>query len=178
MTLHSVTSERLSIRMAHEDDLRADLEDRLSTREKISPDWPPLYWDKDVLRWSLAKIAESPRESLWRPWLICLRGSGILIGTCGFKGPPNDDGLIECGYGVVASHHCRGIATEAVSMLLKWAWVNTAARGCIAHTLPGDPASGGVLQMNGFAFVGSVVEPNEGTVDRWLKHRAPSEARG
>lgn len=171
MILHSVTSDRLNISMAREDDLRADLEDRLNTRENVSPDWPPRYWDKDVVNWSLAKIAESPYEFLWRPWFIRLHGAGTIIGTCGFKGPPDKDHFIECGYGIVSSHYRQGIATEAVSMLLGWAWKNTSARGCIAHTLPGDPASGGVLRKNGFTFVGQVVEPNDGLVDRWLKDR-------
>ena len=171
MILHSATSERLNISMAHESELRADLDGNLPTLGPIATDWPPLYWDNNVVRWSLAKFVEHPNEPLWRPWFIRLRGCGTLIGTCGFKGPPDGDNQIEVGYGVVSSLHRRRIASEAVRILLNWAWQNTAARACIAHTLPGDPASGGVLRRNGFEFVGAVVDPTDGSVDRWRKMR-------
>jgi len=172
VTLHSVTSERLSIGMAHEADLRADLEGNLPSLGPIAPDWPPLHWDKDVLRWSLVKLADHPTEPLWRPWFIRTRDAQVLIGTCGFKGPADREGQIEVGYGVVASRHRQGIASEAVGMLLQWAWRNTNARVCLAHTLPGDPASSGVLRKNGFSLVGQIVDPNDGPVDRWRKARA------
>ena len=171
MILQSVTSERLNISMVAETELRADLDGKLPTLGPVAADWPPLHWDSNVVKWSLAKLAEHPSEQLWRPWFIRLRGCGTLIGTCGFKGPPDSDNQIEIGYSVVSSQHRRGIASEAVRMLLSWAWLNTSASACIAYTLHGDPASGGVLRRNGFAFIATFVDPTDGTVDRLRKIR-------
>jgi RimJ/RimL family protein N-acetyltransferase len=50
---------------------------------------------------------------------------GLAIGGAGFHGPPDEDGEVEVGYGVIPAVRRNGYATEALRGLLEFA----AARG-------------------------------------------------
>lgn len=105
------------------------------------------------------------------PWLhgfaIVDRTSNVLIGTAGFKGAPDGNGIAEIAYGVVALFEGKGYATEAAGMLVEFANNDPRVRIVRAHTLPENNASTRVLRKNGFVFVGEVVDPDDGPVWRW-----------
>ncbi len=131
-----------------------------------APDWPPMFWEASSVGWLIARLAEHPHEPFWRPWFISLEG--LIIGTIGFKGPPDAaGGMVEIGYSVVASHWRRGIATEAVATMIEWAGRDPRVRGVRGHTLAGDPASGGVLLKNGFTLAATIDDPDDGRLDRY-----------
>jgi RimJ/RimL family protein N-acetyltransferase len=75
-------------------------------------------------------------------------GSGAAIGGIGFFGPPDADGAVEIGYGIVPSMRRRGLATAAVRHLLRVAAEHgvTVVR---ADTTPENHASIGVLRRVG-----------------------------
>ena len=98
---------------------------------------------------------------------IVHRGSGETIGTCGFKGPPDSDGVVEIAYAVSTDHQGRGFATEAAAALVTFALGDDRVRVVRAHTLPEENASTHVLLKNGFRKVGEVVDPEDGLVWRW-----------
>lgn len=172
-------SSRVGIRAMTVEELQADLNSRealaLATGMRVAPDWPPMHWDTGVVRWIIDKLRESPEEPLWKPWLVHLieRGCGggplvsTIVGTVGCKGPPVDEGVVEIGYSVVTSCWRQGIASEAAGLLISWLRETGRAQRVRAHTLRGDPASGGVLRRNGFELVGQVIEGDDGEVDRW-----------
>lgn len=137
----------------------------------VAADWPPQHWDDMVIEWILTKRASEPNEPFWNAWLISLR-DGPVVGTCGCKGPPGEDGAVEIGYSVVTSHWRRGIASEAAAALMGWVWLDPRARLIRAHTLAGDPASSGVLRRNGMVLVATVHDPTDGPVDRFEVRRA------
>lgn len=165
-----VRTPRLAIRATDTRVLRASLrpgrELEAELNRPVAADWPPLYWDQAAVDWISAKIDQSPEEWFWRPWFISLV-DGMLVGTIGFKGPPDGDGFVEIGYSVVESHWRRGIAAEAVGAMIAWALARPGVKGLCAHTLRGDPASSGVLRSAGFAFVRSFEDPTDGAVDRF-----------
>lgn len=57
----------------------------------------------------------------WGPWQIEERTTGLLVGGVGFKGAPDDAGVVEIGYGLAPEARGRGLATEAVVGLLEHA---------------------------------------------------------
>jgi RimJ/RimL family protein N-acetyltransferase len=89
-----------------------------------------------------------------------------VVGLGGFTGPPVD-GEVEVGYSVAPSRQGRGVATAAVGL-----WLDRARRGGVrrvrAHTSPVENASVHVLRRHGFAHDGEAVDPDEGTVWRWV----------
>jgi RimJ/RimL family protein N-acetyltransferase len=152
----------------------------------VAPDWPPKEWDAGPVNGLLGKMTDHPDEPFWRSWFVALAADpddparpGPIVGTCGTKGPPSasappgppTDGAVEIGYGVVTSRWRRGIATEAAGALCAWCLTDPRVRLLRAHTLPGDPASGGVLRKLGFHLVGEVIEPGDGRVDRYERPR-------
>src|SRR5687768_2623630 len=105
------------------------------------------------------------------PWTcgfkIVHRETGLAVGSCAFKGPPDSDGVVEIAYGVKPEHQGNGYATEAAAELVKFAFASGTVHTVRAHTLREQNASTRVLARCGFQNVGEVVEPDDGLVWRW-----------
>jgi RimJ/RimL family protein N-acetyltransferase len=95
------------------------------------------------------------------------RQSGSVIGSVGFKGPPDEAGMVEIAYGIVPVFQGRGYATEAAEACVAFAFGDDRVRLVRAHTLPTFNASTRVLAKCGFAYIGEVVDPEDGLVWRW-----------
>lgn len=110
------------------------------------------------------------------PWVhgfgLVEKRSGKLVGTAGFKGPPDEHGVVEIAYAIVPSCRGRGYATEAAAVLVAWAFADERVRTVRAHTLPEANASTRVLAKCGFARVGEVVDPEDGIIWRWERAKA------
>ena len=105
------------------------------------------------------------------PWLhgffVVERDHRAIIGTAGFKGPPDAGGMVEIAYGIVPSFEGRGYATEAAMALVRFALEDPAVSLVRAHTLPEGNASTRVLTKCGFRHTDDVVDPDDGPVWRW-----------
>jgi RimJ/RimL family protein N-acetyltransferase len=105
------------------------------------------------------------------PWIhgfsLVHRDSGTVIGSAGFKGPPDCEGNVEIAYGVAPEHQGKGFATEAAQALVAYAFSREWVRSVRAHTLPQANASTRVLTKCGFRRVGEVIDPEDGLVWRW-----------
>ena len=106
------------------------------------------------------------------PWVHGFRlvhqDSGIVVGTCSFKGPPAD-GVVEIAYGVDLDQQGQGYATEAAQALVTYACGSAEVRVVRAHTLPESNASQRVLGKCGFRHVGEFIDPDDGLVWRFEK---------
>jgi [ribosomal protein S5]-alanine N-acetyltransferase len=104
------------------------------------------------------------------PWSFAFRvlhrGSGAVVGTCSYKGPPVD-GVVEIAYAINPDQQRQGYATEAAHALFDYAAACGEARLVRAHTLPDAPASKRVLAKCGFRYVGETVDPDDGPVSRF-----------
>jgi [ribosomal protein S5]-alanine N-acetyltransferase len=138
---------------------------------------------EEALR-QIEQMAPHERAEVSAAWLLRLEGSrpidpwihgfrivdrvcGGAIGSCGFKGPPGSDGVVEIAYGVAEEHQGNGYAGEAAEALVKYAFEQEEVRVARAHTLPEHNASTRVLTKCGFRCVGEVVDPEDGLVWRW-----------
>jgi RimJ/RimL family protein N-acetyltransferase len=123
------------------------LADALGVR--LPDDWPPEHHGEAMLHRTRAALERPGAAGWWLHWIAWTAdGPPVLVGTCGFKGPPSE-GTVEIGYSVVPSWRRRGIASEAVGALADAA----RARGAdtvTAHTLPHLAPSIGVLRKLGF----------------------------
>lgn len=109
------------------------------------------------------------------PWILGFnmlrRDDRVIVGQCGFKGPPNADGMVEIAYFVEPDCRGNGYATEAAEALTVQALNHDGVRFVRAHTLPEPNASTRVLTKAGFRNVGEVIDPEDGPVWRWERHR-------
>lgn len=106
------------------------------------------------------------------PWLfgfaVIHKIDNVLIGTGGFPGPPDSDGVAEIAYGIAPSYQGKGLATEVANALIDFASRDSRVRIIRAHTLAETNASTRVLEKCSFKKVGDTIDPeNNLSVWRW-----------
>ena len=127
--------------------------------------------DEVSLAW-LAQLRESVAADPWvHGFAIVHREDRLVVGTVGFKGPPDEDGAVEIAYGIVPAFQRRGYATEAAEACTAFAFVDGRVRLVRAHTLPTRNASTRVLEKCGFTRTGEVEDPEDGPVWRWERSK-------
>lgn len=90
----------------------------------------------------------------------------ILVGSCGFKGEPNN-GVVEIGYEVAEAYRGRGLATELAQGLIRFAFEQAGVSKVQAHTLAEVNESGSVLRKCGMQTVAELEDPEDGKIWRW-----------
>lgn len=132
------------------------------------------YTSTDVSREWLDMLRRSSGPDPWRHgFFVVHRDTQCVIGSAGFKGPPDSDGMVEIAYGIVPSFEGQGYATEAAGELVRFAFASTGIRVVRAHTRPVANASTRVLAKCGFHQAGTVVDPDDGPVWRWERGPFP-----
>jgi RimJ/RimL family protein N-acetyltransferase len=127
-----------------------------------------LFVSGDVSPAWLAQLRTATAADPWvHGFAVVDRESQSVVGSAGFKGPPDGEGMVEIGYGIANGYRGRGYATEAAAALINFARENSNVRVVRAHTLPTPNASTRVLEKCGFACLGQVLDPEDGPVWRW-----------
>ena len=105
------------------------------------------------------------------PWVLGFavlhRESGSIIGSAGFKGPPDTDRIVEVAYGIVPGFQGLGYGSEATAALVAYAFATGLVERVRAHTLPTANASTRVLTKCGFTHIADIIDPEDGPVWRW-----------
>jgi RimJ/RimL family protein N-acetyltransferase len=122
----------------------------------------------------LALLEKSSPQDPWVHGFHVVNDAGLVVGLCGFKGPPVD-GLVEIAYATEPEHQGKGYATHAARALTQFAFGYNQVRVVCAHTLPTGVASQHVLLKAGFSRIGEVVDPEDGLVVRFEVRRAGVE---
>jgi len=130
--------------------------DRMTAAERaeLSSDWLAQLDSAAVDHWTLG-------------FDIVERATDVVLGGCGYKGPPATDGTVEIAYHVAAPYRGRGFATEAAAALVGQAFGSGLVGKVRAHTLSASNASARVLTKCGFHTVGEITDPEDGVVWRW-----------
>lgn len=159
MSTTDIETRSLTLVLESPEDVRVRLAG-MSPSEKanLSPDW-------------LALVDAATSADPWiHGFALVQRIDDAVVGSCGFKGPPTLDGVVEIAYVVAPEYQGNGYATEAAQALVSYAFSHSRVRIVRAHTLPEANASTRVLAKSGFQCVGEVVDPDDGLVWRWEKH--------
>jgi [ribosomal protein S5]-alanine N-acetyltransferase len=132
----------------------------------VPASWPPGEYDRSAMEFFRPRLSENPDAVGWYGWYAVHRPVAppvaVLIGSGGYFGPPDTDGVVEIGYSVVPESRALGIATELVQALVSRAFSVPEVVRVIAHTSPANLGSVTVLERCGFSVVGPGSEP--GTV--------------
>ena len=106
----------------------------------------PLADELDVLRPLADDLAPDPVFGLM---MIRDARDGLAVGGIGFFGPPDADGAVEVGYGLVPAARGRGLASAALTQAIAIATAH-GVRVVRADTDPANLPSSRVLERAGF----------------------------
>ena len=94
----------------------------------------------------LMLLNEDPSLLYWGSWLVVRKVDGIVLGDIGFKGKPDENKVVEIGYGFLKNYWKKGYATEAVGALIQWAFRTSKVDKVVAETLHDNYGSIRVLE--------------------------------
>jgi len=127
----------------------------------LVPDtWPPDSL-RDVLGYIYGLYKEHPEWEGWLAWYAVRidNDDPVLCGSVGFKGPPDEQGIVEIGYSVLPEFQGHGLATEMVAAIVKWAKRQPQVKRVEAETNIDNKPSIRVLEKNNFSYIGVGIEP-------------------
>lgn len=117
--------------------------------------WPPELYTRPALEAVLVQLQDRAEHG-WSTWYLVGRGRGEgVLGVCGFKGRPDAQGSVEISYSILPDHRGIGLASEAVTRLVAWAFEHQNVNEVSAETLPYLVQSIRVLEKNGFQRAGA-----------------------
>lgn len=145
-------------------DLAATLQVRL-------PDGWPHFPEAFSLE-TYARLQADPALRQWYGYFFIHPQTRALVGSGGFAGPPDADGVVEIGYEIAPEYQNRGFATIAAQALIRYAFSHDSVTAVIAHTLAETNASNSVLQKVGMMFEKAIDDPEHGSIWRWRVQRS------
>lgn len=163
-----IRTERLLLTPATEEQLMAELLSPAALSRalnvEVTGEWPPEFYDADAVRYTLEHMRANPDHDDWGFYYVVLpegdERPATVIGAAGFKGPPDANGEVELGYGIVPAQQRRGFATEVVRGMTKFAFGDARVRSVVGQTIPSLAGSIGVLKKAGFDFDGEGSDPH------------------
>lgn len=151
-----IRTERLVIRACTREDLlkiyRGDLK-----KVKKATEWP-LRDFVEALPHFLNDLLDDPGNFGWNAFLILRKEDGTIIGDIGFKGSPDENGVVEIGYSIAPDQRGMGFATESVAALCDHAFDTGSVKKIIAECDSNNRSSINVLRTSGFMETGRLDE--------------------
>jgi ribosomal-protein-alanine N-acetyltransferase len=120
----------------------------------------------------MTRVETAKQSDPWKfGFAVIHKIDNVLIGTCGFPGPPDENGVVEIAYGIAPRYQGKGYATEAAMALIEFAKKDPRVKTICAHTLAETSASTRILEKCGFKKTGDAVDP-ENNLPVWRWERA------
>ncbi len=119
---------------------------------RVPEKWPGRSLVERAFSADLASIRANPAKRLWGDRLMISRpgeGERRVVGSVVFHGAPDDDGVVEVGYGVEQGSQGRGYGSEATCAAVEWALAQPGVRAVSAATFTWHTASVKIIQRAG-----------------------------
>ena len=146
--------------------IRAEMRDRAALAQalpaQVPENWPPELM-LDALPWFSESLERQPSLAGWLCWYWLRREPDqlrrVLVGSGGFRGCPDQEGCLECGYSLLPQFQGRGLALEAMRALVEWAFGHDGVGRLVAETYPVLHPSVRLLARLGFDRAGQGRDP-------------------
>jgi [ribosomal protein S5]-alanine N-acetyltransferase len=115
-----------------------------------------------VWRRRATQVVDTPADLAWVTGLLVDEETGDVVGAAGFHGGPDEDGMVEVGYGVDPARRRQGYARAALLHLLDRARAHPDVRTLRATVSPTNTASLGLIAQLPFAEVGEQWDDEDG----------------
>jgi len=130
---------------------KATIDDKAKLAEMIGMRVPENWPGRDLaeaLPLFVADMEQDPFGSVW-DGIIIHKADEVIIGDMGFKGGPNEEGVVEIGYSIIPEYRTRGYATEMALRLISWAFQEQGIKVIAAECLKDNVSSIKVLEKVG-----------------------------
>lgn len=168
-----IETNRLLLVPATKQLLEAALVSNLSLSEclkaNVDDNWTE--FGRIIIEYVLDRLNENPAHEGWWTYFPVYKETNTLIGSGGYKGAPNANGVVEIGYEIAPAYRNRGLATEFVQGLITHAFSFKEVKTIAAHTLAEINPSTRLLKACGFVKTQDLTDPEEGTLWRWELNR-------
>lgn len=141
---------------------------------RVAEGWLKLQFP-GTMEFSYEYLRTNPAALGWWMYLFIHAADEALIGSGGFTGLPDENGMVEIGYAIIPAYRNRGLATEAAQGLVDHAFSQSQIGMVDAHTLPEINPSTSVLEKIGMKKIGTAQDPDEGEVWHWRLSREDYE---
>jgi ribosomal-protein-alanine N-acetyltransferase len=138
---------------------------------KLDEDWLGFEAAREAMPHAYEYLKTHPSAHGWWMYLLVHTVDRTLIGLVGYKGPPDERGVVEIGYSLASRYRLRGLATESARALVDRAFSHRQVKSVDAHTLPERNGSVRVLEKLGMKYAGTVNDPDDGEVWHWTLQR-------
>jgi len=170
--MKTIESSRLDLVLFTEDMFQAIFADDMKRLGKLLDVHTPATWTefKDAMD-ALPVFYEwfnALDNHKWGSYFVIHKDDRELIGTGGYKGGPDEHGMVEIGYEIRSAYRNQGLATETARLLVDFAFSQSGITTIWAHTLADDNGSAAVLKKIGFSFLEKTIDPDDGEVCRWI----------
>ena len=112
----------------------------------------PTIGDVEAAKLLIQRVSSGEEDGPFGMYEIVEVATGAVIGGIGFHRPPDSNGVVEIGYGIVPTRWDQGFGTEAVEEAVELAQRN-GAKLVRARTIPMNVGSRRVLEKAGFSFI-------------------------
>jgi RimJ/RimL family protein N-acetyltransferase len=141
---------------------RADLDAARRLSELHLTDYLVSPHCRGTWRYRADQVAVEPNDADWVTGVIWADDLGIAVGTAGFHGPPDNEGMVEVGYSVDPQYRRRGYARAALVELLARAAREPGVSRVRASIRPDNTASRDLVLSYGFVAVGEQQDDVDG----------------
>ncbi|QJB34275.1 GNAT family N-acetyltransferase [Chitinophaga oryzae] len=119
----------------------------------IPPEWP-MSELKELLPHLIELLQHDPKSFPWLLWAIVSATDKTVLGNIGFKGRPDENGMVEIGYSLLPPYRKQGYMQEAATALITWAFQQPFVKSIEAECAVDNSASRKVLQRLGMRQTG------------------------
>ena len=123
---------------------------------------PPFFMAEQWLRYRLDQIEREPASPPWLVRAVIALPDQIVVGNAGFHGPPDDNGMVEIGYGILPEFRRQGYGRAAARELIRYAREQPDVRVVRASIRPDNVASLALIRPLGFTHVGEQWDEEDG----------------
>jgi len=155
--MHIIESTRQRLLALSQSQLALCLNDLFSLKRELGLTIARDVMDENVVRALTMKLkkmesVDVSKHEWFTYWLIVVREDNVGAGFVGFKSYLNEQGSTEIGYGIAAAYQNKGLMSEAIRVLIDWAFSHPFCR-TITATEVHNPASRRLLEKLGAELV-------------------------
>jgi ribosomal-protein-alanine N-acetyltransferase len=103
--------------------------------------------------YALKMLSEHTSNLRWGMHLVLHKADNKIIGTCGYNGMADEEGVVEIGYAIAPSYKNQGLESEAAKALIDNAFEWAAVKMIDVHTLAERGPSVDMLEGMGFTKI-------------------------